>query len=341
MKTSIFFSLFLFTCLCAIAQPSKTDCSNVLITADKDYEAGKFSNCIEKLNNCMQSLAKPERYEAYRLLTLCYLLTNNEKMANESMVQLLEHKPDYRDYPYFDPIEFTKLASKYTVWAQLELGIKTGINVNSVRLIKNYSVTGLGGTYNPELGFQVGVLGEYFFKKDFSIGLELGYEGLNYSKTTVEPSEWTQDFNENLNYFSMPVTGKYYFLNKKGFRLSAELGFQVQLLSQTNSTLEFKNQKSNENIQKTAAQINQRNNTLFYGLGGVAISRKIGGGNLFFDLRYAYGFNNVVKEENRNDNPDFIFTNQYIDSDIAFNPFYISLGYQFPIPQFYKAKLGH
>jgi hypothetical protein len=340
MKTSIFFSFLLLVCFCANAQSTQTDCSNVLIAADKDYEAGRFSNCIEKLNNCMNSLAKQDRYEAYRLLSLCYMVTNEDQKANESMVQLLEHKPDYRDYPYFDPLEFTKLAAKYTVWSQLELGLKTGVNINSIRVIENYSINGLGGVYHPELGFQVGIIGEYFFKKNVSVALDLCYEGLNYSKTTIEPSDWTQEFTENLRYFSLPVTGKYYFLNQKGFRISAELGFQVQLLSQTNSTIEFTNQKTNEIIQKTAEQKNQRTNTLLYGLGGIAVYKKIGGGNVFMDIRYAYGFSNVVNAEKRNDNPEFSFTNQYIDSDIAFNPLYISFGYQFPIPQFYKAKLA-
>ncbi len=48
----------------------------------------------------------------------------------------------------------------------------------------------------------------------------------------------------------------------------------------------------------------------------------------------------VVKDDGVGfDNINFIFASQYVDSDISLNPFYVSLGYQFPLSSFYNVKL--
>jgi hypothetical protein len=339
ISKTAFFLIGLFFSINGIAQQTDNSCKDALNLADKEYKAGRINKCIELLNPCIDKLESKVKFEAYRLLALCYLDMNDEKNANNAALNLLRNKPNYREFPFFDPKGFTNLLSKYDVWPQLEFGIKTGINFNSVRLIKNFSVINSDAAFLPQTGYQAGITAEYYIKKNISLNADLLYEGLNYKRTSVNGSVWSQEFTEKLNYFSIPLAIRYYFYKTKTLRFGAELGLQTQILSKTNSDIVLSNSETQEKVENTIEQKNQRNKALFYGLGGLVIKYKLGGGTVSADFRYAFGLSNVVKTSKRYDNLNFILANQYIDSDFSFTPFYITLGYQFAIHKMYSVKL--
>jgi hypothetical protein len=335
-KAAIFL-MGLFLSINGSSQQAVNSCNDALNLANKEYEAGRINQCIALLNPCMDKLESKVKFEAWRLLALCYLSLNDEKNANAAAINLLRYKPNYREFPYFDPKELTSLLAKYDVWAQLEPGVKAGLNFNSVRLIKNYSVTNSGATFLPQTGYQAGITAEYYLKKKISVNADLLYEGLKYKRTIGNESAWSQEFTEKLNYFNIPLAGRYYVYNTKTLRLGAELGLQSQILSKTNSDILLYNSATQEKVENTIEQKKQRNNALFYGLGGLVLKYKLGGGSLNVSARYAIGISNVVNAGRRYDNLDFILANQYVDSDFSFNPFYISVG--FTIPKMYTVRL--
>lgn len=310
-----------------------------LTNANKEYEEGRFQNCVNLLETDMEVFPEDIRFEAYRLLALSYLNMSDKENTHKNVVRLLNDKPDYIEFPYFDPIEFTLLLGKYQVWPKLELGLKTAININSVNPTKNYSVTGSLATFNPKMGFQAGMVGEYYFAKNISANAEILYEGLKYSRNADDVYGWKQDFEEKLNYFTIPVTGRYYKIDKKNFQLGAELGFQLQFLRAINSSIVMSNQITNEQLINTdAIKSEQRSNVMFSGIAGLVSKHKIADGDLVFNTRFAYGLTNAVNPENRFENIKSILENLYVDSDIKFNLLYFSVGYQFPIPKLNNVK---
>ena len=329
----------LFFAVHCMAQQEDNLCYNTLKLADKEYQVGHFTECLQLIKPCIDKLGKKDVFEAYRLMTLCYISLNDEIRANESAVNLLRHKNNYRDFPYFDPVELTRLLAKYNVWPKLEIGLCAGVNFNSVHLLKNYSVTGLPSKYLTGTGYQTGFSIEYNIMKRFSINSGIQFEGLSYTRTSSYVSGWNQTFKEKMKFFNIPVYGRYYFFERKELRLVAEIGMQMQMLNSTQSNISLDNLKSAEHIENTIDQSNQRNSKLDYGIAGVALKYKIGGGTVCANVRYAFGLNNVVNKDKRYINMDFIMANQYVDSDFSFNPLYISLGYQFPIGKIYAVKL--
>jgi len=321
----------------AFAQQKSNPCSNTLYNANKEYEEGRFSQCVEMLKLCLKNLGRDERFEAHRLLVLSYINLNDDKNANEEAANVLIQKPDYKEFPYVDPPELTKILGKYDVSPLLEMGLKAGINFNSVNPLKNYSISGSGAEFLPGTGYQAGFLVEYYLKKKISVNAELLYEGLNYTRTAANVSGWQQEFKERLNYFNIPITCRYYFYKWKDISVGAELGMQMQLFNATNSNITLTNPASGASLQNTAEQNGQRNTSLFYALAGLSVKYKFGGGHLGANIRYAYGLNNVVNADKRYDDMDFILSNQYIDSDISFNPLYFSISYQFPLIYSVKA----
>jgi len=321
------------------AQSDKSDCKMVLSLANKEYDAGHFSSCIDMLKTCIDGLDNENKFEAYRLISLSYLGLNDEKKATEASIRLLKLKPDYLDFPYFDPKEFTRMINKYEVWPRAEVGLMVGLNLNNVHLSKNYSVSNSPSRYVPRLGYQTGLTFEYFLKKQWSLNTGLLIERLDYSRESSNVLGWNQNFKEKMRFIGVPMVAKYYFYNKNRLRIAAELGAQIHLLNSTNSYIILNNIETSESFEGSLNQSDQRNKTLYYGLAGISLKYKTGDGYLCANIRYGYGLNNVVKSDARYNNMDFILTNMYIDSDFKFTPYYFNFGYQLSIPRWNVVRL--
>jgi hypothetical protein len=320
------------------AQENNSSCSDALKEAYLEYEAGRFNASLEILKPCINSLEKERKFEAFRLQALCHLFLKDNKNADAAVVQLLKSNPNYREFPYFDPLSFTKLLSTFDVFPKFELGLKTSININSVNPIKNYSLTGSNAEFLPKAGFQGGVFIEYYLRRTLSLNAEFLYEGLNYSRVANDVLGWKQVYLENMKFWSIPITARCYLKPMKGWILAGELGFQTQFLSSTNSNVILSNNENQSRVQLTANQSEARKKTMFYGLAGASIKHKLAGGTISLNIRYAFGLNNVVNSDKRWSNTAFIFDSQYVDSDMKFNPLYFSVGYQVPIPGKYTVK---
>lgn len=308
------------------------DCGNMLLSANKAYESGHFNECIQF---CLQKLRSSESFEAYRLMALSYLNLNDIDNTKNSIKHLLRNKPDYRQFPYFDPLPFTKLLAKFDVFPMFEIGAKAGMNVNSIHPIKNFSISGSNATYRSSIGFQAGLTGEYFIKKRASLSLDVLYQGINYQRNASDVSGWKQEYIEKMKFIGLPVSVHIYKKPFKGWQLAGELGILLQILNQTHSNLRVSNEFLNENIQKTVERESARNKFLYSFIAGIFAKHPMGGGQFVVNVNYAYGLNNVVKPGNRWDNLNFIMNSQYVDGDFSFNTVYLNLGWQVPINRMY------
>lgn len=340
LKRSFITLAFLFSYTSMLyAQSDNSDCNMVLNQANKAYEEGQFTSCIDMLKTCIGGLSNESKFEAYRLISLSYLGLNDEKKATEASIMLLKLKPDYLDFPYFDPKEFTRIINKFEVWPRAEVGLMVGLNLNNVHLSKNYAVSNSPSRYVPKLGFQTGLSFEYFLKKQWSMSTGLFVERLSYSKESTNVLGWSQNFKEKMRFIGVPIVARYYFYNKNRLRIAAELGAQMHSLNFTNSYIILNNLETSESFEGSLDQNTQRNKILYYGLAGISLKYKTGDGYLCANIRYGYGLNNVVKSDARYNNMNFILTNMYIDSDFKFTPYYLNFGYQLCIPRWNVVKL--
>jgi hypothetical protein len=317
------------------AQNRNSSCKDVLYEANKLYEGGQFEAALSVLNNCMGTVEKQFQFEGDRLKVLCYLNVGDIEKAKLAVRQLLLHKPDYKIYPYVDPKELSNLLAQYEVWPQLEVGLKTGLNVNSVAIIKGYSVTQKTSNYLPTLGFQGSLFVEYYVAKKVSVLAGFQYEQLNYRNQT-EDNGWERMYKENLTFYSLPISTRYYWYAHK-LAFGIELGWLGQWLNTgyANSTFQHPTIEGYQNTLETTP-----NRTTFnqYATMGSAVKYKIGSGSFGFNIQLAYGLNNIVKPENRYNDLLFNSTNQYIDSDIKFVPLSFQFSYQVPILYAVKGK---
>jgi hypothetical protein len=331
--------VMLFANIHALFAQKRVPCNRSLAAASKEYETGNFAYSVKLLSGCLGSYSKQEGIEAYRLLALNHQALNDESKAIEAAQKMLQLKPDYREFPYFDPIEFTKLLSGFDIWPRLEVGLKVGLNLNTIRLGNGYSITNAGQTFSPGWGGQAGFVGEYFLEQKWSFNGEVLFERLGYSMEAEPISGWKQRYEEKLNYVSIPITARYYFLKRKNLCLAAEAGLQTQVLLSTTSNFVFEYAKTGYSYRSSAQLNDNRKNVLFYGLGGLVVKQKVGFGMLVGSVRYAVGLNKKVNSDKRYSDINFVLSNQYVDNDIRFNPLYFTIGYQIPVEGMYAVKM--
>lgn len=337
MKTKLLFYLFIFLVISKnLMAQDKSACSNALYQANKEYEAGHFSQVLELLRPCLKNgFTTDEKFEAYRLMSLCYIYLTQSDSAKWSAAKMLKQKPSYQKFPYVDPLDFTRLLEAFEVRPKLEFGISAGMNSNNVKPINNFSVSGSPASFLTGTGFQIGGFFEYFPTSKISIVLGCSNENLKYSRKADDVNGWEQTYAEELNLFAIPLSLRYLVFNSKSLRIYPEIGFQAAILSSASANIVMLN-SNDENIQTPIDRFTQRNKLNKAVKAGVQLKYKLGPGDAGFNVSYANGLNNIVIPKRRYDNLEFILGNQYIDSDFKFNTFYYTFSYQFPL--FYSVK---
>lgn len=330
--------LFSISYNCNAQNSENTNCINNLKLANTFYNEGKINHSIQLITPCLKAYETKEYFEAQRLLALCFLSTNEQENAKLAVVQMLKTQPNYREFPYFDPLELTKMLSKYEVWPRVEIGLTAGSNLNSVRILKSYSLTQSNAVFAPRVGYQTGFFAEYYLNKRTSIRPTILLEGVGYVRTADDVSSWTQSYTENLNYLSVPLVLSRNIIQNKKWDIALNLGPQIRFLLSSSSKIVLSNNASNQNIRNSSNTFNARYSTLLSAFTGLSAKHDLAGGIVSFNINYSYGLNNVVNEENRWLDIATIIKNQYVDSDIAFNTSSISVAYQFPLKGTYVVR---
>jgi Outer membrane protein beta-barrel domain len=182
----------------------------------------------------------------------------------------------------------------FTVNAQLKFGIKEGINLST------QSELGMLWDNNDiKTGFTLGATFDYRFHSVISIQTELNYktEGSAYE---VKETSSKKGVNINYDYYNVPLLVKARFNEQLGLSESWLVSFYggpyYSYLNKSES--EIKN-----NGITTVTDIKDDANESDYGMiFGGEVSRIFSKGELYFDLRYEMGLNDisVIDEDLRN-----------------------------------------
>jgi hypothetical protein len=111
---------------------STSNCSEILLNANKLYEQGSLSEAIELALPCSQESAPvSDRWKAHRLLAMVYLASNNNDLAKKSAEELLELNPTYQPSSLNDPIELIKLLKSILLIPKLSFGLALSMGTNA------------------------------------------------------------------------------------------------------------------------------------------------------------------------------------------------------------------
>ena len=332
MRRSIRFITAALICLTGTFTMGQNNCENSLYEGNKLFEAGKFQECVDLLEPCLQSKkGKEEMIESYHLLAQAYQNIGNLEKANLYVKKMLSLNHDYQKYPNIDPKDFNRLVNQYSVSPKFYLGLKFGFNRNSVALKKSFSTYASSQSYLPKTGYQLGLTGDYRLKPLFSINADLMASGVSINHIVDNAGGWKQNYTEQQNYFSLLLNGQKHFKVGSKFSVYAGLGIGFNYLYSTNVFFEATNNETKTLQQSTQNPIDARNRfqTCANGLLGTTIP--LPQGSLSIEANFGYYFGTTVNPDKRMSDSDFIFNNQYINDDVSLRMMMVNVCYKIPV----------
>lgn len=310
---------------------AQNNCDNALYEANQNFEKGNIQACIDRLESCLDGMNATAKSESYRLLAISYLELKNEIQTRKYIVALLKSNPQYTLFPNVDPLPLSKLIQQYSTTPKFIIGIHLGGNRTFTNLKKSYSAYISEQRYNPAYGFQIGIDGDYYLNKLFSLSGQISYSGLGINHEIDSAGGWKQNYSEQQKYAAFQLTGHYekVFKNKMKFRLGT--GFGMGYLTKSVVFMESENLETRSLQQDAQNPIDMRFRWQpFYILKG-ALSFPAAKGFFGIETSYNHYFRNTVNPERRMDDMDFNFTNQYVNDDISLRNFSLLLTFKLPI----------
>lgn len=326
MRTKVYLLALLLFLGFQRAKAQTDSCIVNLKNASTSYDGGEYDAAIRLLKSSLDkcNLDKQEKIEAYKLLILSYLKVDNLEEADKAAGQIMKIDPYYKPDKFKDDPRLSGLFEKYKPAPVFRMGISGGINTSYATAVNTYYIThpdetqGVG-EYNSKSGFQLGLSAEYCLYRDLWMELGFGFRQSNYQHILNDVNGATIDYSEQLSYFDLPVSLKYYFL-KGALKPYLEGGANLSFLSEAISTT--KRDEEQDLIDRTA----MRNDFMGGWFGGAGAVYSIKGLNIFAGARYIYYSEYVNKEGTRNDDPVNTFKYNYIDDDFRLDYLEINAG---------------
>lgn len=326
------------------ANAQNTSCTQNLNSAEDLFEEGNLLDIPRLLNSCFRKsgFSREETIRAYRLLTLVYIYTDNEALAEQSLINLFKADPEHPLDPN-DPAELALLYDKFKSKPIFRVGIKAGLNwtnVNSIQTFGSFNTASTLTAVQKAYSAKVGVSLEATFEYQLTDNLE-AIAGLNYSAQSYEVvnSPYAEEiFNvtltESQTWLKIPIMARY------GIQLGSIKpyvfgGISVDyLLAASMSGRRQGGQSATIDGQdliddKLRSQLHQSI------IGGVGLKLKSKTNFVVIEARYSQGLRNIVETSNRLVNQELVFRAGHVDDNFSINNMSISIGY---IKSLYKPK---
>ncbi len=311
---------------------TKTSFAEILVKANKEYEAGNFEEAITLTTSCsIDDASTSDQWKAYRLLAMIYLANGQNDKARESAEKMLEINPTYEPSYLKDPAELIKLLKSITVIPRFSLGLALSLGTNTTfpEITKGYNLSDYTKTYTSQNSFQFGLSSSYYISRRFTIDLGVLATRKSYL-IDYELSNWEIQVEEDLTYLDMPLTLKYIFFPKKRWHITLHAGAFAGFLLFAENNFNAVFTPSGKTYQLSNVNSTSRRNDWNYGIvGGIGGSYKIKEGDIFLQVNYYKSFANITNADSRYKYNELVYNYFYEDDDIILNNLTAIVGYAF------------
>jgi hypothetical protein len=316
----------------------------------------------DKHTNKESRLTDSEITEALQILILTYIYLEEPQKADQKMIELLNHDKFF-ELTKTEPIEFQKLYGKFRIDPIFRIAIKVGVNKTYINTISNQYILGSSqgkGVYSANTGLQYGISFERDLNKHKMIVLNpeifFNTQSVNYINNDAYMSDASVDNISTaasmhhkitqqriqLNALSQFILGykkakgKYNNIANRPITPYLVAGPAISYLYKSSflgeTTLESKDKITGAAINNTD-RYNGLNLSLIVGGG---IRYLIGNIYITAEIKYQYGFLNVVNSKNRykETSPDInriIHQYSYVDNDFTMRNGIFNVGIVKPI----------
>jgi hypothetical protein len=263
------------------------------------------------------------------------------------MDEFLHKFPEYEVMPN-DPMEFVYLLESYKTSSTYSLNVFFGPNFSNQRIKESYSTLDNNQTTFSDksgTGFQIGFGASRNMWKSVNLNIAVFYSSHSYSQVeetgiNIENTDFQfvkVSVTEKLKKIDVPLSFTYDF-GKGNLRYYTRLGGIMGLV--TKSTLSpQRSHPSSETISENNLDIQMHRSKYYYGLlAGAGLQYKVPHGYLALDLRYQFGLQNMVVNNERYSLSRLWTRYFYIDNDFYLDYLSINVGYYLSIYQSRKKR---
>lgn len=308
--------------LCGMLLPkalwAQTDCSQSYLQAQRAYDAGRLGEVERLLKSCIRTFTPEERVKAYRLITLANIFLDKLDEADESYSKLLNADPDYEPVDS-DPKELQYLHQSFKTSPTATFGIAAGPNLTTPNISTYHSVdntTVPQGVYSDQVAFQLGLVSEFYFGKDYSISPQLFFttNKLKFEANLFDFSMLT--YTENQTWLEVPIVIKRYFnLKKAGLKPFVSLGAAARFLQKSDASAVRDVTDGRDATGPNINTLSLRNTQNYSAIASVGVKKHFRHVHAFLTLSYRQDLLSQVDRNKRYAIPELIYKYGYVDND--------------------------
>jgi hypothetical protein len=234
MKRILFIIIMYVSSLALIAQQPSSgdkDCSAKYKIAEVAYQAGLFTNCIEMLEDMLDScdLSRKQKERTLQMLAKAYVETGDMGKAESTVNLLLKNYPHYELKEAENPELYNRLIKKYQIHPMLIIGVKNTGDWLRHKTMKAYSVLD-GLDYSKpfaDKGYFFTYYGsaEYEFIKGLSINIDGMFFYSTFNRYIWKDPSFQLYYSEYDRFIEFPFYLKKYFYPGKNFLLYVSVGY--------------------------------------------------------------------------------------------------------------------
>lgn len=341
--------LFLVVYL-AFTAKAQNNCEQSIKQAEDFYAAGDYDNCIQLLEKADKEcpFSKKKKELVLELLTKAYLEQDNLPQAEKTAYSLLRNNPYYELKENADHEDFEILVNKFDVHPLFSIGARNTGMQPGFKTVKTFSILDNLDYSTPyraaETVLLYYIIGEYEFKKTYSINADVITYELSYGRTISKTNSWELNYTEDLSFVEIPLYLKKYFMLGKNFSVytSAGAGYLRMLKSDGIVGITYPTEDIYDGTvgqyasTASADMISQRNKNSYEWLAGLGIGFKFRGLGIFLDARYTGGLNSITNPAKRYDNNIFVNDYYYVDNIVKMNKYEIGLSLSYTLKNVIK-----
>lgn len=339
----------------AFAQ-DKCDPESTLSLATDEFNAGHFYGLEAILKPCLsnKTFTREQLVRAYQLLTQTYLILENPAAAEESYLNLLKANPEYISNPERDPIDVVYLSKKFTATPIFSWFAHAAGNATLPQVIEDNEVNvGSNQQYQikPRWSAGGGIIWNYNDRLTAELGLDFSSNAFGYYEDKIFVDDNLTMMETQLS-LQMPLSIKYTHI-RQGLSPYAYAGISGSLLLSSNQSFLLIDRTPGATAGEGLEQSSEFELNNKFRRDAINRAAHIGAGfrwkyrldYLFVDVRYSFGLNNIVRNDNLvRDRTDIFPTSisalkaGYVDDYFRLDQAMITVGYIKPIYKPRKLK---
>lgn len=322
------------------ASYAQSNCSDLLIEANKAYNQGKHEQVIRllesQINQC--NFDKLEKEQAIKLLASSMNMVDEVEAADSLVYQLLKKNPNYQIQSTIDPKPFVLTLDKFERSPRSVFGVSLGYSTPFIQSENTYGVwdeADYSSSYNTESSLSFALNYQYFISKKFSLGLEPEISSLKFSRTINAQNLAEVNYSEKANLVKVPLLLGYEVYSKKDFSTTLRAGLYGSYAWGFQYDVNYQLPESGS-IAAAGELVNQRNAMNYgYQLGADFAYTK---NRLRFSakLDYANDLKLYNNPDNRYSENNTLLDYNYVDNNIKMSNLGVKLGVAYTLS--YKIK---